>query len=68
MREQHSAFQKVKQVFRPKTIFDSLFLKSFGVPFFKVKNPRAMRETWVQSLGWEDPPEKGMATLTSILA
>ena len=27
-----------------------------------------MRETWVQSLGWEDPPEKGMATLTSILA
>ena len=68
MREQHSAFQKVKQVFRPKTIFDSLFLKSFGVPFFKVKNPRAMRETWVLSLGWEDPLEKGKATHSSILA
>ena len=26
-----------------------------------VKNPPAMRETWVQSLGWEDPLEKGMA-------
>ena len=27
-----------------------------------VKNPPAMRETWFQSLGWEDPLEKGMAT------
>ena len=26
-----------------------------------------MRETWVQSLGWEDPLEKGMATDSSIL-
>ena len=33
-----------------------------------VKNPPAMRETWVQSLGWEDPLEKGMATYSSILA
>ena len=33
-----------------------------------VKNPPAMRETWVQSLGWEDPPEEGMATHCSILA
>ena len=28
----------------------------------------AMGETWVQSLGWEDPLEKGMATHSSILA
>ena len=28
-----------------------------------VKNPPAMRETWVRSLGWEDPLEKGKATL-----
>ena len=28
----------------------------------------AMRETWVQSLGWEDPWEKGKATHSSILA
>ena len=27
-----------------------------------VKNPPAMWETWVQSLGWEDPLEKGMTT------
>ena len=32
-----------------------------------VKNPPAMRETWVQSLGWEDPLEKGMATHSSTL-
>ena len=34
-----------------------------------VKNPPAMWETWVRSLGWEDPGvEKGMATHSSILA
>ena len=33
-----------------------------------VKNPPAMWETWVQSLSWEDPLEKGMATNSSILA
>ena len=34
----------------------------------KVKNPPAIRESWVQSLGWEDPLEKGTATHSSILA
>ena len=33
-----------------------------------VKNPPAMQETWVRSLGWEDPLEKGMATHSNILA
>ena len=33
-----------------------------------VKNLPAMQETQVQSLGWEDPLEKGMATHSSILA
>ena len=33
-----------------------------------VKNPPAMWETWVGSLGWGDPPEKGKATHSSILA
>ena len=33
-----------------------------------VKNLPAMRETWVPSLGWEDPLEKRMATHPSILA
>ena len=33
-----------------------------------VKNLPAMRETWIQFLGWEDPEEEGMATNSSILA
>ena len=33
-----------------------------------VKNPPIMRETWLQSLGWEDPLEEGMANHSSILA
>ena len=33
-----------------------------------VKNPPAMQEPWVGSLGWEDPLEKGKATHSSILA
>ena len=33
-----------------------------------VKNPPAMQEMWVQSLGWVDPLEEGMAAHSSILA
>ena len=33
-----------------------------------VKNPPAMWEIWVRSLGWGDPEEKSMATYSSILA
>ena len=33
-----------------------------------VKNPPAMRETWVQSMGWEDSLQESMATHSSILA
>ena len=33
-----------------------------------VKNPPAMQETWVQSLDWKDPLDKGKATHSSILA
>ena len=33
-----------------------------------VKNLLAMQETWVQSLGWEDPLKKGMAIHSHILA
>ena len=32
-----------------------------------VKNPPAMQETWVRSLGWEEPLEEGMAAHSSIL-
>ena len=43
---------------------------SFGFPQPKelVKNSPAMQETWVRSLGWEDPLEEDMATRSSILA
>ena len=34
----------------------------------KKRNPHAIQETWVQSLGWEDPLENGVATHSSILA
>ena len=33
-----------------------------------VKSPPAMQETWVQSLGWEDPLEEEMATHSRIFA
>ena len=33
-----------------------------------VENLPGMQETWVQSLGWEDPPEKGMATHSRMFA
>ena len=34
----------------------------------KVKNLLAMQETWIQSLGWEDLLEEGMATYSSVVA
>ena len=43
----------------------SIFLK---VVDQSVKNLPAMQETWVPSLGWEDPLKEGMATHSSILA
>ena len=33
-----------------------------------VKNLPTIQETWVRSLGWEDPPEKGMATFPVFLS
>ena len=33
-----------------------------------VKNPPSMKETWVRSLGWDDPLEKGNTTHSGILA
>ena len=45
-----------------------LLLKGASLMAQLVKNPPAMHETWVQSLGWEDPLEKGTAIHSSILA
>ena len=33
-----------------------------------IKNPPAMRDAWVRSLGWEDPLEEGTANHSSLLA
>ena len=44
----------------------SVFIQFHGPQL--VKNPLAMRETWVRSLGWEDTLEEGMATYSSVLA
>ena len=51
----------------------SLFLKNYlshqaSQVALVVKSLPAMQETWVQSLGWEDPLEEGMATHSSILS
>ena len=43
-----------------------MFMASLVVQL--VKNLPAMQETWVRSLGWEDPLEGGMATHSSIFA
>ena len=61
------------------TIMIIWVVKIFFVQFFcvflgaslvaqRIKRLPAMQETWVQSLGWEDPLEKEMATHSSILA
>ena len=43
-------------------------MKSASLVAQMVENLPAMRETWVQSLGWEDPVEEGMAAHSSVLA
>ena len=56
----------------PSKILFLFYMKSYmkwaSLESQLVKNLPAMRETWVQSLGWEDPLDKGKATHSSILA
>ena len=49
---------------------EQLTFMAFGASLVAqlVKNPPAMQETWVRSLGWEEPLEEGMASHSSILA
>ena len=59
-----------RKVYRAEVFLNNLVLsliKAF-LMVQTVKNLPAMWETWVQSLGWEDPLDKGMATHSSILA
>ena len=51
-----------------KSFLSSIF-KGLGVLVAQqVKNPLIMHKTWVKSLGWEDPLEKGKVTHSNILA
>ena len=50
----------------PNNLYDYQSIASFVAQL--VENLPVMRETWVQSLGWEDPLEKGKITHANILA
>ena len=58
---------KVNRSYR-QNLFTTVFCKGASLVAQMAKNPPAMQETWVQSLGWEDSPEKEMATHFSIFA
>ena len=62
------SFQKVSCGCITEFSVDTKKKKKKGVSKNLVMNPPAMRETWVQFLGWEDPLEKRKATHSSILA
>ena len=49
-------------------IFVIFIILGYSLVAQSVKNPPAMQETWVRSLGWEDPLEDSMAAHSSILA
>ena len=56
----------ISQIITVGKIIFTCFLASLVTQL--VKNGPEMPATWVQSLGWEDPLEEGMATHSSILA
>ena len=57
-----------KEKGRVSLFTDGVMLHTASLVSQLAKNPPALLETWVHSLGWEDPLEKGMATHASILA
>ena len=62
---------KLAKVNRIQSLAFSSFyslLQGASLVALSVKNLPAVQETWVQSLGWEDPLEKEMATHSSVLA
>ena len=65
-----SCVEVLKKVLRAKLDLFSIryaFISEVSLVAQRVKNLPAVQETWVQSLGWEDPLEKGIATLSSVL-
>jgi len=61
------SFKEIQSV-NPKRNQPWLFIKRASLVAQLVKNPSAMWETWIWSLGWEYPLEKGKATHSGILA
>ena len=59
-----------RKVYRAEVFLSNLVLSLIRASLVvqTTKNLPAVWETWVQSLGWEDPLDKGMATHSSILA
>ena len=59
-----------RKVYRAEVFLSNLVLSLIRASLVvqTAKNLPAVWETWVQSLGWEDPLDKGMATHSSILA
>ena len=53
---------------KPILYLDLCFIFRASLVAQLVKNPPAMWETWVRSLGWEDPLEKEKAAHSSVLA
>ena len=68
-----SCVEVLKKVLRAKLDLFSkhllryAFISEVSLVAQRIKNLPAVQETWVQSLGWEDPLEKGIAILSSIL-
>ena len=61
--------QKDSHVQRDRALIEhSPYLHRASLAVQTVKNPSAVQGTWVWSLGWENPWEKGMATHSNILA
>ena len=69
LRIQHQNQEYSMQISWTFSLYSSLFLKlQASLVAQMVKNLPAVWETWVQFLGWEDPPEKGTAIPSSVLA
>ena len=51
-----------------KRTCENVYERSKCSQAWSVKNPPAIQETWIRSLGWEDPLEEGMAIRSSTLA
>ena len=71
----YALFPKISVIRSLKVLLNAflhfrLLYMSFGASLVTqlVKNPPAMRKTWVQTLGWENPLKMGKATHSNILA